>query len=588
MRNVLCLSGWLTFALAVRAGVYDDATRWWHLDYDPDHDPDTLNPAQLSDIRDQREWANSSLYPTGIGGEYGGPLWTNAPVACPAGGQAYGLSLHFPQITNGLSQIKPDAIAFSNLRLGGSSTIVTRFLWDGRFFSVSQPDWIYNNSLVWGTSPETACGWMFGIRHNSGHRLGLYVGQADIQLTSATVESNRWYDAAAVLTDNGLGNTDTVELFLWPEGGTLLYGKYTTSAVTNAVGGPGGVIGSESGPQASYVTVTNNANSGKSFKGLLNHLALWNRALTYNEVLEAFCFPQPLVQIGLDNNSSAELRPEPETDAVFNAGDPWHTMPRAVTATRPSVTLNVPLTAVQTNCNYLFHLKTHLSDGSQSAKLLLAVNGQANPAREALRAYPGQDLFWPVSRERLAAGTNAFTLTYAGGPATWITFDFMELGGAWQIGIEDNQAGTDFSQEHPTNRVYWVTDTNWKHLARAVTYGQTNIVIHFNLSSQMVERTAFTYTTRIVQQGYGSGTQPLPPYPFSIGMNDRVVYQSETGVPDSTLIHIPFSPGDLRAGDNAINLMFNSSNGWLQFDFHRLNTAPWVLPNLTGTLFHAR
>ena len=36
---------------------------------------------------------------------------------------------------------------------------------------------------------------------------------------------------------------------------------------------------------------------------------------------------------------------------------------------------------------------------------------------------------------------------------------------------------------------------------------------------------------------------------------------------------------------NDINLMFNSPNGWLQFDFHRLNVDFWEMPDTSGTTF---
>ena len=582
MKTAICLSGWLALALVARAGVYDDTAVWWHLDYAPDY-PAVTNVAKLSDIRDQRNWSATSGigYPTAIGGEDGGPLWTNAPVDCPAGGQAYGLSLHFRQITNELYQLKPDAIQFSDLKLGGSSTIVTRFLWDGRYFASDTPDWIYNNSLAWGDK----LGWMFGVRHNGGGNcLGMYVGNTEIR--GPAVESNVWYDAAAVLTENGPGSVDTVELFLWGANtNTVLYTRQITDAVTNAVGGYGGVIGCEASPSASYASATN-SNAGKCFKGLINHLALWDRALSYDEVLEAFCFPQPLFQIGINNGRADELRVEGETDPVFNAGDPWHTMPWAVSSTpsRRAVTLNIPITNVQLNCNYVFHLKTEKTDASKSAKLLLSVNGQANAAREALRVHPGQDYFWPIAKERLVDGINAFTLSYENGPAAWVMFDWMELGGAWQAGKDDNSASNDFAQENLAGDHFYVTDPDWKHLERAVVQGaDSNTVLHFALSPEMKDTASFVYTTRVISQGSGTGTTPLPPYPFCIAVNGDIRYRSEEGVPDGTYIDIPFAPGELRSGMNDINLMFNSPNGWLQFDFHRLNVNLWELPNASGT-----
>jgi len=569
------------------AGVYDDAAAWWHLDYDPNYNPAVTNVALLDEIRDQRDWGTTAAkgstgkHATGIRGPLGGPLWTNAPVVCPAGGQRYGgFSLSFKQATNALGQIFPEAIKIENFRLNDSSAIVTRFYWDGIAYRSDFPGWIYNNSLDWNNK----LGWMFGVRGDVGNRLCILAGQTSIYM-GATVVTGKWYDAAAVLTDNGPTNTDTVELYLWPEGGTLAYEKFTTPAITNSLGGSGGVIGAESF-QDGY-TYPTSSNSGKSFKGMINHIAVWDRALSYNEVLEAFCFPQPVVQIGINNEKDTDLRIESEAGAQYVAGAPWHTMRRAVTASAPDATLAIPLNDLQTNLNYVFHLNTlNTSRPDQKAKLRFAVNTTTNPVLQT--AGPNQDLFWPIPRSQLVAGTNTFTLSYAGGTASYVTFDWMELGGSWQIGTNNNSAG-EFIVESSAGDHFYITDPIWTHLERAVVQGSdSNTVLHFSLSPEMVSNVVFSYTTRIVQQGCNTGTSPTPPYPFSIGVNGRILYQSTNGLPDNTLVKIPFQPGDLRAGANDINLMFNSTNGWVQFDFHRLETETWTLPWPGGTLFFLR
>ena len=581
MKCVFILSGLLV--LNVSAGVYDDAAAWWHLDYAPGLA--TNNVAQLTDIRDQRAWGttsglgNGGRHATAIGGEDGGPLWTNAPVVCPAGGQAYPLSLHFRQLTNETGNLCPDSIKFENLRLGGSSTIVTRFLWDGRYFSNSHPDWIYNNSLDWGNSR----GWMFGVRHDGGHRLGMYVGQEGIY-SDATVTSNIWYDAAAVLTDNGPGNTDTVEFFLWGEGTNLLYTRKTTFAVTNSVGNTGGSIGSETYPSTNYANPTN-GNNGKSFKGLINHIALWDRALTYNEVLEALTFPAPILQVGINGNGTGDLRAENETDSTYTLGDPWHTFPRALTYTRRAITLNIPLTASQAAHNQILHIKTDGVGGTTptSVKALLTVNGHAAPHRDTQRLHAKSDYYWPIPSQRLIPGTNTLTLTYVTGPADWITFDSVTLSSGWQVGLEDNTSG-EFVQESSLFGHYYITDPDWKHLERAVTFANTNTVIHFPLSASITSNATYTYTTRIVSQN-ASDTTTLPqqPYPFSIAINDEPLYSSTTGVTNGTYLNLPLPRAALRPGMNEVNLMFNATNGWLQFDFHRLQSDHWILPDRTPT-----
>jgi len=574
-----CLTLLLGFVSgAARAGVYDDAAAWWHFDYDPNQN----GLAETDEIRDQRDWGTtatkgaSGKHATAVRGQAGAPHWTNSTAFRPAGGQEYGgKSISFQTAVDpATSNCWPDTFLVSNLGLAGSATLLTRFRWDGYPTELEKVSWLYNNALEWNAYR----GWLFGVRSNAFPRLSLYTQRSEVMM-DVSLTNGVWYDVAVVLTDGSAVTNDTIEFYLWRQNGALSYRKVATTVVTNSIGTGGTIIGCEASPTG-YAT----SNARKSFVGEVNHLAVWNRALSYNEVMEAFGNPQPLFQVGIKNNKAEDLRAEYETDSEYWPGEPWHTMRRAVTATDPEATLKIPLNALQTNLNYVFHLKTlNTSQPYQKAKLQLAVNATTNVA---LSAGQSQDLFWPVPKEQLVGGTNTFTLRHVGGTSPFVTFDWLELGGSWQVGLDNLSAGSDFEIEGSVGDDFYITDPNWKHLERAVVQGSdSNTVLHFVLSSEMVTNATFSYTTRIVQQGRNPDTLPVPPYPFSIGVNGRILYQSATGVPDNTLVSIPFQPGDLRPGENSINLMFNSTNGWLQFDFHRLNVATWELPWPGGTLF---
>ena len=570
MKTVICLSAWMALTLAVRAGVYDDTAVWWHLDYDPDYVDGAVNVVQFEDFRDQRNWAATSGpgYPTQILGTFGGPVWTNASVVCPAGGQAYGnLSLHLRQIDD--PAFVPDVVRFENLSLVGSATLVMRLRWDGIHLHQDKLSWTYNHSLDWNAS----CGWAFGVANNN---FLVYLGRAGIN--GVTLESNKWTDVAVVITDNG--GDDLVEFYAWTEGGALRYSRHVTNAAIVNLNGTVGILGSET---------IGGGNSKKAFMGMINHFALWNRALSRDEVMEALCFPQPLIQIGINDGSALDMRLESEAGTVFTAGDPWHLMPRSVSADSRSVTLNVPVIGVKTNCNYVFHLKSASCEGGASAKLLLSVNGQANTAREAQRIYPGQDYFWPVAKERLVDGINTFTLTYVNGPATGVLFDWLELGGAWQIGYDDGKKA-EFSPENAAGDDFYITDPDWKHVESALAHHSsmdTNTVLHFALSPELATNTnlRFSYTTRIIEQGRGAESDSPPlPYPFSISVNGAILCQTN-GVPNGTLVNIPLDATTLRAGMNNINLMLETVElgNWIQFDFHRFEPTMWELPDISGT-----
>jgi len=293
-------------------------------------------------------------------------------------------------------------------------------------------------------------------------------------------------------------------------------------------------------------------------------------------VTEAFCYPHNRFQIGLNNNSLTDLGPESETDTEYFPSDPWHTMRRAVTAIYPEATLKLTFTNDQSKLNYAFHVKT-LTDG-QTANLALIVNSFTNQTQAAAN---GKELFWLVTSNMLFKGTNTFTLQYKSGPSTHIGLDWLELAGSWQIGF-DNNNNPEFSQEgNGLPAHFYVTESTWTNVYRAVTYGNTNAFVHFTLSPELNRKYLYTYTTRIIGQG-GNGSGPFL-YPFSINVNNRYV-KSYPAVANGTYITLPLAREHLVSGENVIQLMYNGplvDGGWVQFDFHRLNMSPWPAGTLT-------
>ena len=547
----------LTGLSPARAGVYDDCAAWWHFDYDANSN----RLAETGEIRDQRDWGTAAAkgstgrHAAFSYGPLGTPAWTN-DVASAAGGDRYGgMSMAFAALTNGSALCWPDTFWVTNFVLKGSATIVTRFRWDGFAVNSSNPGWIYNNGLSWNEK----IGWMFGVRDDN--RLGMYVGQENVKLTSASVTTGIWYEAAAVLTDNG--GSDTVEFYLWTTNATLVYQKVASVSVTNGAStSVGTIIGAEA-----TATGYSSGNALKAFKGSINHIAVWNRALSYAEVLQAFGSPQPLLQVGLNNNSLSDLRPESESVPTYTPGAPWNTLRRAVTAAYRDATLAVPLAAHQ-KLNYVLHVKT-LTDSGSSAGLSLIVNSKTNATQTA---GPGTDLYWYIDKGTLLTGTNTFTLRYVSGPCAYAGIDWLELGGAWQIGYEDgNQA--EFVNESAVGDHYYVTDPNWMHVERALTFGDTNLVLHFALSSELAKKYYFTYTTRIIGQGPSSLTN----YPFSVSVNG-LYSKSFPAQANGTYVNIPVDRAVMLPGENTFNIMYNgplngTEGGWIQFDFHRLTLA---------------
>ncbi len=551
---------------SARAGVYDSVAAWWHFDYDPNAN----GLADLDDIRDQRYWGSAAAKGAGgnhaasVTGMRGSPQWTNSTAVCPAGGFDYGRrAMLFDPAVDANGQVWPDTFRVSGLGLAGSATLVTRFRWGGPTAPGTVSYWLYNNHLEWNAYR----GWLFGISTNaSGGHLSFYTQRASTTM-DVTVTNGVWYDVGMVLTDYGTNQAGTVEFYLWPETCPLVYRKYTNTGITNSINpAPLTTVGSENHSN-NYGT----GNNIKSFKGEVNHLAVWNRALSFAEMHEALGHPRPNFRIGVNNNSPFDMRLESEVDADYRPGDPWHTMRRAVTAGFREATLHLPLTDAQRRLPYVVHVDTG-TDG-QTGGLGLVVNGYTN---ETQAAANGGQLYWYVTTNLLVTGTNTVTLYYASGPAAYISFDWLEMDGSWQVGYEDNNQA-EFINETSAPDDYFVSNPNWTHLERAITSGDTNVMVHFTLSSELAAKYRFRYTTRIIAQG-----PSMTNHAFSAEFNG-VTLRSYAPVPNGTYVSLPLDRALLRSGDNVMKFRYDETpaiGGYLQFDFHRLE----ILEQPKGTL----
>jgi hypothetical protein len=152
--------------------------------------------------------------------------------------------------------------------------------------------------------------------------------------------------------------------------------------------------------------------------------------------------------------------------------------------------------------------------------------------------------------------------------AAYIVFDWLQIAGSWQLGVQDNSPG-EFENEGPLPDDFYVTDPNLKNMERAITHSDRRVTMNFSLTQLLAAEYDFTYTTRVIQQG---GVNP--PHPFSIEVNGTTVKSYEP-LPDNTIVSVKIPPGILTDGPNTISVVFTvgATEGWLQFDFHRLEVS---------------
>lgn len=527
-------------------GVYDDVAAWWHFDYDANSD----GKAQVGEIKDQRSWDGTARHASSVSGPVGSPQWTT-DEASPSGGVRYGgKSMLFNPTTSG-SACWPVTFRVNGFGAPGSATLVMRLRWDGLVVGAETWTQIYFNGFDWNNSG----GWIFGLLNGVPYH---YTRSGNLTAMGAALEVGKWYDLAVVLTDNG--TTDTVTCYLWPDGG--LPAKVTKAG--NVVPSNAGTY-TQFGCEFQYGALTDNANARRAFKGAINHTAIWNRALSEGEVYEAMRAPYPYAfSVGLNNEILTDLRSEYETTDEYVVNAPWHTMRRALTTARRSVTLKTPLTALQAQMDQVVHVDT-----TTGGSLKLIVNDTTN---EVKTAGADKQISWLVPSEQFVSGTNSVTLQYDG--ASWVGIDCVEIGGTWQLGVADNNFA-EFESESAERNTFYMANPNLKALSRAITSSIRNLDLWFPLSAEMSGKYAYTYTTRVMNQG-GFATS----HPLQISVND-VVVQELPDQPNNTTINVRIDPEYLQPGYNKLRVRYTrAESGYVTFDYHRLE----VRERLGGTL----
>jgi len=533
-------------------GVYDDVAMWWQFDYDANSD----GQVQVGEVKDQRSWDGTARHATTLNGPSNRP-WINGVVS-PAGGALYGdKAMLFSPLTNATS-CWPVTLSVNNFSAPGSATIVTRLRWDGYTFTtpISQ---IYFNGYSAGN------GWIFFLYEGQPHFYNTVNGMLNIP-GAPTLVVGKWYELALVITDNG--TSDKLECYVWAEGGNLVYasrsGNLTPSTATSTT-----KIGCEN----DFGTYGAQDSAKRSFKGAINHVAVWNRALSYAEVCEALRAPYPNVfRVGLNNGTLNDVGAASQTNEEFSVNAAWHTMRRSLTSEYPTITMKVPVSAVQTQLNQVVHVDT-LAGGS----LRLVVNGVDNAVKTADQ---NQQICWLVPSAQFVAGTNTFTLIYAGASGSSVGIDSVAIGGSWQLGVADSNYA-EFEDESLVPDDFYITNPNLKALERAVVSGgEKDLNLLFPLSTELASKYAFTYTTRLLSQG----GPVVPIHPLQVYVNGISV-ASLPAQANGTTISVRIDEEFLQAGNNTLKLRYDDSEvGWVCFDYHRLE----VRPRLGGTLITIR
>ena len=313
-----------------------------------------------------------------------------------------------------------------------------------------------------------------------------------------------------------------------------------------------------------YSSVTDN-NLKKYFSGSVRRMAFWNRALTEQEVREAFGRPRPdIVRVGAANGNADEFASDATATATVDAFGTWRDFPAAL---RAGDTRNVtfPLSANESNLPQLLRIKTLAGGGSGT--LRVSVNGTTVASRPIVA---GQPFVTILPAQSFVTGANTLTLTRTDANGATIAIDALAVGGSWQVGKNDRKTD-EFTYGVPLSSYdTYVNTFAWNRAANAKETGTSALNLYVTVPEEAA-RYGLHFETR-TRNTYALTTTPNTKLTVSA---NGVTKKELTGLGGSvwTDIALDFEPGELPTGVN--NIRFSVTNGGCYyFDYHRFQFVP--------------
>lgn len=267
-------------------------------------------------------------------------------------------------------------------------------------------------------------------------------------MTNTRIPTNSWFDLCVRVKGNDVkigvaraGNVINNTATIYP----VSFSEYTVGdgrlALKNSTAWN---LFAEAG-DSTGMDITATSKSKSSFTGSCQQIAIWNRALSDDEIYEAWGAPRPaLMRIGVVNGTSSEFGGVRSASAqTFNANqywrDNWTTMQAG-----DVWTFNVPVAENEAGLSQAFIFKATSDSGLGT--LSLSVNGTHLSNQ---RITSGGQAVWYVKGKNLKAGNNVLSLTSNSGSAD-IKLDAVSLEGSFQVGVR-NKTGKNLNVSNVAN-----------------------------------------------------------------------------------------------------------------------------------------
>ncbi len=317
---------------------------------------------------------------------------------------------------------------------------------------------------------------------------------------------------------------------------------------------------------------TSAANS--SFKGSVQQIAVWKRALNDQEVMDAFGMPRPAIfRTGFDNGTSNEFGgTRSNASQTIEGLGSWQGVADTMLA---GDTWAVNFDALQDEAGLPQMFSIRSLPSSESASLQVSINGMSIGAR-----YVGSNgcAFWPVASNIVVQGANIALIRRMDGGSGAFRMDAMELGGSFGVGIIDNSNSTD-NMTYPNRMstgVPSLADPNPQHWPRNLQTYDSISNIHFRVwmapDARMLSSSKLRLRIRCSDRANSAPYKIIGNEEFSLFVNG--VEKSAGDSSTSWTAHvINFGEGELHGGWNDVELKSATWGTCLwHIDYYRFET----------------
>ena len=360
------------------------------------------------------------------------------------------------------------------------------------------------------------------------------------------IPSNTWVDVAAVVGNGNLrigvaapesssihDNNPTIAFAqtpMWTENCTLLGdGKYKFFCLEG---------------QTTFATADKMDQT--AFIGSVQQMAIWKRALTDQEVMDAFGMPRPAIfRIGFDNDVSNEFGGERigSSQTIDGLGS-WQNIANTMKA-GDTWTVNFTALRDEANLPQIFSIKS-LGASAQIEPVLNETSLGEN--------YVGSNgrTFWPVPANLIKAGANTLVISRKDGGVRDFVVDAMELGGSLGVGKLTYSSADDgrADPERIKTGVPSVSDPNPQHWPTKLDPSTGNN-LHFRVwvDPDVADKASFAFKTAVsCDNNSGEAFSVYINGKKRTSVNAQAAWKSYT-----------FDPGVLNGGWNDFNFVTTTS-----------------------------